>query len=176
MLYSSKRSPYWFCYIFSLTLNYFVEKPQEQKKSPTEKIVWKSFSRSITSALTNVRICSVVEGRERRSFQGGAYSSQFDTFFLSSFMTTQFNFVFPETRTVFQKKSVNQVSDAISANRPNSLFVGLSFFSRKMLWSFQQVRKKTELTGRHFKVDTSVRKFHWLLIIFCTNNLHLIYN
>ena len=75
-------------------------------------------------------------------------------------MTTQFNFVFPETRTVFQKKSVNQVSDAISANRPNSLFVGLSFFSRKMLWSFQQVRKKTELTGRHFKVDTSVRKFH----------------
>lgn len=90
----------------------------------------------------------------------GAYSSQFDTFFLSSFMTTQFNFVFPETRTVFQKKSVNQVSDAISANRPNSLFVGLSFFSRKMLWSFQQVRKKTELTGRHFKVDTSVRKFH----------------
>lgn len=46
MLYSSKRSPYWFCYKFSLALNYFVEKPQEQKKSPTEKIVSKSFSRS----------------------------------------------------------------------------------------------------------------------------------
>ena len=30
------------------------------------------------------------------------------------------------------------------------------FFCRKMLWSFQQVREKTELSGPHFKVDTSV--------------------
>lgn len=44
MLYSSKRWPYWLCYIFSLALNYFVEKPWEQKKSLTAKKM--SFSRS----------------------------------------------------------------------------------------------------------------------------------
>lgn len=176
MLYSSKRSPYWFCYKFSLALNYFVEKPQEQKKSPTEKIVSKSFSRSNQSHQPWQMYESVALWREGNGAHSRAALIRVNSFFLSSFMTTQFNFVFPETRTVFQKKSVNQVSDAISANRRNSLFVGLSFICRKMLWSFQQVREKTELSGPHCKVDTSVRKFHWLVIIFCTNTLHLIYN
>ena len=167
MLYSSKRSPYWFCYIFSLALNYFVEKPQEHVKNRKSHLLKKLF-RSLFPDLIN-HISPDILGR--RLFESIRYV------FLSSFMTTQFNFVFPQTRTVFQKNSVNQVSDAISANRRNSLFGGLSFFfCRKMLWSFQQVREKTELTGPHCKVDTSVRKFHWLVIIFCTNNLHLIYN
>lgn len=170
MLYSSKRSPYWFCYIFSLALNYFVEKPQEQKKSPTEKIVSKSFSRSNQSHQPWQMYESIALWRE----ENGAHSRA-ALIRVNSIRFSQFIYDNP-VQFCSQKKSVNQVSDAISANRRNSLFVGLSFFCRKMLWSFQQVREKSELTGPHCKVDTSVRKFHWLVIIFCTNNLHLIYN